>query len=147
MTSRTLLYTVVIWVLFVIASSANDWITDVSSSPELGEYGGHVYSVMRLFAFVVAVIYIFVRFLEIRRYTPSDLLFIGLFWFVLSAVFEFVYKHYFKRYSWNTVLGNYNILEGRLMGFVLLAELFGPYLFGIRRLSILRGAYRDDGGS
>ena len=144
MTTRVLLYTVVTWVLFVIAGTMNDWLARVSSSPMLSEYGSHICSTMRLLAFVIAAAYIFVKALEIRRYTQADLLFIGLFWFAMTVLFEFVYRHYFRRYSWGAVLGDYNFLNGRLMASVLLAKLFGPYLFGLRRHIIIRRAHIDE---
>ena len=133
MTSRTIFYTIVTWIMFVLAGVGNEWLNAALASPELNEYGGHVFSVFRLFAFVVVVIYIFVERLEIRRYSLADLLFIGIVWFGLSFASDIVHKHYVGRQSWDMVILEYNIMEGRIKASVLLAELFAPFLFGARR--------------
>jgi hypothetical protein len=137
MTSRTMFYVIVTWVIFVFANSGNELINETLASPELNEYGGHVCSVLRLFAFVVFACYIFVSRLQIRRYSQADLLFIGIVWFGLSVASDIIHRHYFKHSSWEMTLLEYNIFQGRIRAFVLLAELFGPYLFGTRiRLKI-----------
>ena len=143
MTARTIFYTIVTWIIFVLASFGNEHLNAALASPELNEYGGHVFSVFRLFAFVVFAAYIFVECLEIRRYSQADLLFIGIVWFGLSVASSIVHKHYFGRESWETVILEYNILEGRIRAFVLLAELFAPYLFGARRQLKLRRSRRN----
>ncbi len=140
MSPRIVFYIFAIWVLFIIAGVGNEKISESLASPELGEYGGHVCSMLRLFAFVIFVIYIFVSLLDLPLYNRADLLFIGIFWFTLTFALEIVHRHYFKRYSWDAVLENYNIMEGGIKGFVLLAELIAPYLFWVRRQFIDRGA-------
>ena len=143
MTSRTIFYTIVTWVIFVLANAGNELINEALASPELNEHGGHVFSVLRLLAFVIFVSYIFVSRLEIRRYSQADLLFIGVVWFGLSVAFDIIHKHYFGRKTWEMVILEYNIAEGRIRALVLLAELFAPYLFGVRRRFKMRKSRRN----
>ena len=143
MTSRTMFYTIVTWVMFVLANVGNERINEALASPELNEYGGHVFSVLRLLAFIIIVSYVFISRLQIRRYSQADLLFIGIVWFGLSVAFDIVYKHYFGRSTWEMVILEYNILEGRIRALVLLAELLAPYLFGARRQLKIRRSHRN----
>ena len=143
MTARTMFYTIATWVIFVLANAGNERINEALASPGLNEYGGHVCSVLRMLAFVIFASYIFVSCLEIRRYSQADLLFIGIVWFGLSVAFNIVHKHYFRRNTWEMVMMEYNIVEGRIRALVLLAELVAPYLFGVRRQFKIRRSHRN----
>ena len=62
---------------------------------------------------------------------------IGLIWFCLTILFEFVFGHYVMGHSWSRLLFDYNIFAGRLWSLVLVWELIGPYLV-LKILSIKR---------
>ncbi len=138
MTQRIMTYVILIWLLFLVADWANEIFGDLIASPGLGEYRGHVFNMLRLCGFVIIVIYIFVSLLDIRQFRKMDLMFIGVFWIVLHLLFVVIYSHYRKRMPWGMLLGDYDIREGRLKGFVLLTELIAPYLLGAWRQSIRR---------
>ena len=53
---------------------------------------------------------------------------IGLIWFCLTVLFEFVFGHYIMGHTWTRLLYDYNIFAGRIWSLVLLWELVGPYL-------------------
>ncbi|MFC1713211.1 hypothetical protein ACFL6S_06070 [Candidatus Poribacteria bacterium] len=138
MTQRIMIYVILIWVLFLGADWANEFFDDMIVSPGLGEYRGHVFGMLRLCGFVIIVIYILISLLDIQYFKRVDLLFIGVFWIVLHLLFVVIYSHYRKRMPWGMLLGDYDIREGRLKGFVLLTELIAPCLLGTWRQSIRR---------
>jgi FtsH-binding integral membrane protein len=53
---------------------------------------------------------------------------IGVMWLVLTIGFETILGYYVLRQSWDVVLADYNISQGRVWPFVLLTVLLGPYL-------------------
>jgi hypothetical protein len=63
-------------------------------------------------------------------YTEKDLLMIGGMWVVFTIIFEFGFQHYVMGVSWSALLHDYNILAGRLWGFVLLTIFVGPFIIG-----------------
>ena len=138
MTITGYLFALIIWVIFAVVEFLDGILIRVLASPGLGNYGVHVTSTIRLFCFVIIMTYILIRSLDIRYCSMTDMLFIGLLWFVLSVTYRFVYSHYVRYYPWNLLLAEYNIFEGGLRGFILLAQLLTPYLLG--RYSIRKAA-------
>jgi len=54
---------------------------------------------------------------------------VGLIWLALTIGFEFIFGHYVMRNSWEWLLGDYNLLAGRLWVLVLLWITAAPYVF------------------
>ncbi|MBI5889132.1 MAG: hypothetical protein HZB47_00435 [Nitrosomonadales bacterium] len=54
---------------------------------------------------------------------------IGLFWMALTVAFEFLFFHYIAGHSWESLLANYDMSEGRLWPLILLWVAVAPYLF------------------
>ena len=146
MTTGRYLYAFVIWVVFFIANILNEMLRRALASPDLGEYGGHVTSIIRLVFFTIIMSYIFVSSLEVNFCSKADIFFVGFMWFILSVAYEIVYRRYFKYYPWSILLANYNIFEGRLRGLVLLTQLTSPYLIWLLVVrSVRKGGKRDAG--
>jgi hypothetical protein len=57
---------------------------------------------------------------------PKQALLIGFNWLVLTIIFEFLFGHYIMGHTWELLLHDYNILEGRFWSFVLLWTFIGP---------------------
>lgn len=53
--------------------------------------------------------------------------YIGLIWFTLTVLFEFIFGHYVIKHPWSRLLYDYNILEGRIWPLFLMAILLIPY--------------------
>jgi hypothetical protein len=49
---------------------------------------------------------------------------------VLTVLFEFGFGHFVMGNSWDTLLADYNVLEGRIWVMVLITETVAPYLMG-----------------
>lgn len=73
-------------------------------------------------------IYVWIVF---RIWTPmsaSQAITIGLIWLVLTVIFEFLFGHYVAGHSWDRLLQDYNILEGRVWILVLVWITIAPYI-------------------
>ncbi len=130
MNARIFLYAFGVWFIFVVGAILNGVSRNSLTAPRLGEYTGHVISSVILICFILVVTYLFISKLA-AQYSKADLLFIGVFWFTLTVLFEFVFGHYVIGHPWSKLLADYNIFKGRLWSLVLLTSLVAPYLTGI----------------
>ena len=142
MRARTLLYAFLIWIVFGAAESLGKWAKNSLLSPNLGEYPGHVISTILLICFVLAITYAFMRYSNVRRFSSTDFLFIGVLWVVLTIGQEFVLGHYYRYRPWAWLLADYRVSRGRLKGLVLLSELVAPFAFGTILLKSRKGHRR-----
>lgn len=83
-------------------------------------------------AALVAIALFARRFVARTVVTAGESLLVGAFWVALTATFEFGFFHYAMGVSWEMLLADYNILEGRLMGVLMLTTLLAPYAFALR---------------
>jgi hypothetical protein len=59
---------------------------------------------------------------------------IGFMWVLMTGAFEFLFGHFVAGHSWNRLLADYNILEGRTWVLFLLWIAMAPYvLFRLRQ--------------
>jgi hypothetical protein len=94
----------------------------------VGEQVGHVISVFVLSGAIFGVAYFFVT---VHRPLPASTLFqIGLFWLVLSLLFEFGFFHYAMHEPWEKLWADYNLFRGRLLILVWLTTLSSPLICG-----------------
>jgi hypothetical protein len=127
MEARLFLYAFVVWLVFVVLAVVNGTVRNQFYAPIVGEYAAHVISTAILVGVIFAGTYIFLRILRIE-YSQLDLLLIGVFWVALTVLFEFGFGHYVAGHSWEKLLADYNVLNGRLWSLVLVADLLAPLL-------------------
>jgi len=67
------------------------------------------------------------------KYSPLDTArqawIVGIVWLSLTITFEFGFGHYIAGHSWQHLLADYNILEGRVWSLFLIWILIMPYSF------------------
>ncbi len=127
MGERLYLYAVGVWGLLVFTAIVNAGIREIIISPSLGEYLGHVLSSILLSIIIFIVAYLFLRSISLD-YTPQDLGLIGILWLALTVAFEFIFGHYIMGNSWDTLLADYNIFEGKIWILVLVSTFLSPTL-------------------
>ena len=130
MDTKIFLYAFGVWIIFGILAIINGIIRNRFYAPVIGEYSAHVISTIIAVCFVVVGTYLFLRFIGIE-YINIELLLIGLFWLILTVLLELGFGHYVVGNSWERLLADYNILEGRVWGFFLLTALVSPLLIGM----------------
>jgi hypothetical protein len=68
----------------------------------------------------------------VRRWPPAsarEAWHIGIFWMALTVAFEFLFFHYVGGRSWDELLANYDLANGRLWPLILLWVLVAPWVF------------------
>lgn len=117
------------WFVLVFAAILNGTFREFIISPNLGSYVGHIISSFMFIAIILVLTYLFISKLN-ERPNKKELLLIGLFWLILTIIFEFVFGHFIMGHPWEKLFADYNIFNGRIWSFVLLATLFAPLIIG-----------------
>ena len=116
------------WLLLLAAMFANGTLRVLVLQPQLGEHVARQVAVLTGIAIVVSLTFPFVR--ALARPTGKALMGVGVLWLILTVAFEFLFGHYVGRASWDALLEDYNLLEGRLWPFVLVAVAVAPWAWG-----------------
>lgn len=117
-----------VWILLallaiILGALRTKFILPATDEPSAHQIGTGIFLFVQFL-----VIYFFVRFARIT--VTKDLIFIGLFWIVLTVLFEFVFGHYIMNHPWEKLLADYNIFAGRLWLLVLLNNIIAPLTSG-----------------
>jgi hypothetical protein len=115
------------WLGMLVIAISNGFIGNTYVTPRLGDYGTHVYKTLTF----IPVIFLFAWLYALQ--TQGDLwltnsLFVSCFWVSLTILFEFVFGHYILGNSWEVLLADYRIWQGRLWMLVLICEAIAPVI-------------------
>jgi hypothetical protein len=117
-----------VWLVMLVAAFINGAIRELLIVPQVGEQVGHFLSVFVLSGVIFGITYLFIS--ALGPLPARMLLGVGLFWLVLSLLFEFGFFHYVMHAPWSKLLADYNIFRGRLLSVVWLTTLFAPLVCG-----------------
>jgi hypothetical protein len=120
-------YGLVTWVVLVIIAIINGTIRNFWYKPIFGDLVAHQISTFTFIAALIIVTHGFLSLLKVK-YGSMQLWLLGLMWVGLTVLFEFGFGHYVMGNSWERLLADYNILQGRLWSLVLLATASSPRL-------------------
>ena len=127
--NRIYLKAVLVWFLMAVIANINGLIRNFGYGPIIGEYPGHIISTIILITIFIIVIGLFFRLVK-GNYENRDTLFIAIMWVLMTITFEFLFGHYIVGHPWERLLGDYNILEGRIWSFVLITTFCAPIFWG-----------------
>ena len=115
------------WLLFIPIVFMNAAVRELVYKPFTGELLAHQVSTI-----TGSVAFFLLAFFLLRHYmynTPNNkLLLIGLMWVALTIVFEFSLGIFVTGASWNEMLNDYNIGQGRIWIFFLVIILITPFV-------------------
>lgn len=123
------------WVMFIPVAIANGIIREYIYKPIVGDLPAHQISTFIAITAFITMVY-FLRKNDFRFLKTSSLLLIGFVWMILTILFEFGFGHFIDNISWSRLLSDYDLSQGRVWMFMLLAELFTPLI--VRRITNLR---------
>lgn len=113
------------WLAMAIFAIANGYIGETYVIPKLGNYGNHLYKTLSF----IPIIFLFSWFYALQ--TQGELwltsaLFVSCFWIGLTILFEFIVGHYVLGNSWEVLIADYRIWQGRLWLLILLSDAIAP---------------------
>lgn len=128
-----LLRATIIWFLLAFLAILNGTVREVFITPAVGEQAGHVTSTVVFCIVILAVAVVSLGW--IGPASRRDALTVGIVWVLLAFGFEFIAGHYLFGNSWEMLLADYHILQGRIWLLVPFTTLLAPlWAFRIRRL-------------
>ena len=127
MNSKFYVVTIGTWFLFMILAIINAGIRNGVYKPIVGDLRAHQLSTIIFISMIIIVTYLILRFSNLKL-TDKESFIIGTVWLLLTICFEFLAGHYAFGNSWEKLLADYNILEGRIWSLVLVTTFLAPYL-------------------
>jgi len=121
----------ILWLIAVAVAMGNSYVGNIYIGARLGEYGGHVYKTVVLVVVIFVLAWLYARRTQGAEWF-SAALGVGLLWLGLTIAFEFIFGHYVIGHSWDKLLADYRIWQGRLWALVLISELVSPMIMGWR---------------
>ena len=122
MTTRYLL----VWLLLAVVAIANGIVRQYTYGKLMSDLAAHQVSTVTAILATGAVVW------GIHRYWPIDSAaqawVIGASWLLMTVLFEFGFGHYVAGHSWDRLLADYNILQGRVWSLFLVWILVLPAL-------------------
>lgn len=115
------------WFALVVAAIINGALREGVYKPSLGELTAHQLSTLIGIILFGVIIWRMTRLWPLRSLKQAWM--VGAIWVGMTICFEFIFGHFAMGNSWQRLLHDYNILEGRLWAVVLVWTLIAPYLF------------------
>lgn len=127
--------TLAAWLAMLLVSVANGAVREFTYGKHMDELTAHQFSTL-----LSVLLLGWVMWKAMRRHPPASsqaAIGLGLVWLVLTLAFEFLFFHFVGGHAWSALLGNYNVLNGRVWVFVPVWIAIAPTLyFRLNRPSI-----------
>ena len=114
------------WFPMLLLAVINGTARDLWYKKYIGELPAHQVSTISLI-----ILFGFYIWFVIHQFPPASgrqAIYIGLLWLTLTLVFEFGFGR-MRGNSWEKLLADYNILQGRIWILILIWTTIAPYLF------------------
>ena len=122
------IYALIPWFLLVVLAIINGLVRQKFILPKVGEQKAHTIGTLIFLILQFILIFVYVIISSIKNI--SDLFMIGIFWVILTIIFEFGFGHYVAKHSWHKLFADYNIFKGRIWLLVLINNVFAPVFSG-----------------
>lgn len=121
-------FSIISWILLCIFAIINGTIRVKLYTNIFGDLIAHQISTIILSAIIIIYTYI----LEIIfPFNFISGIYLGIFWLILTILFEFGFGHYIRKKSWSELLVDYNIKKGRIWILILITTLVAPILVNL----------------
>jgi hypothetical protein len=118
-----------VWLILAVVANLNGIGRNYGYGPFMSELSAHQLSCLTGAVLFGIVMYLFFK-LTRAEFSGIDLFLIGSMWLIMTIAFEFLFGHYVIGHTWERLLQDYNLLEGRLWVLILLWTWLGPLVMG-----------------
>ena len=115
------------WFIFPFVGILNGVLREATYKNFVGDLTAHQISTVTGILFFGIIFYFIFKKWEIKSVKHAIL--IGLIWLGLTILFEFGFGHYIMGNSWQKLLHDYNIAEGRVWSLFLVRVTVAPFVF------------------
>ena len=115
-----------LWVAILILAIINGTLREKALIPAIGTFGGFVASGIILSCCIFSIAFFAAPWYG--RLTSSQFWLIGLFWLLLTLIFEFGFGRFGQHKQWAELLQAYTFKGGNIWPIVLVATLVSPWL-------------------
>ena len=115
------------WFIFPFVGILNGVLREATYKNFVGDLTAHQISTATGILFFGIIFYFIFKKWEIKSVKHAIL--IGLIWLGLTILFEFGFGHYIMGNSWQKLLHDYNIAEGRVWSLFLVWLTIAPFVF------------------
>ena len=133
---RLIARAVAVWLVIILAEILHGIARGLFLVPLVGEFRSSQIGVFTGSLIILTIATVFVKWLGASRI--SELLLIGLIWFVLTLAFEVVFGRFVMGLSWERLAADYNIAKGGLLPLGMIVLGMSPLIAGK-----LRGGHRS----
>jgi hypothetical protein len=117
-----------IWVMLAISAIVVATFRNAVLLPTFEEQTAHQLGTVLYLIVQFSIIFFFIK--KIKTKEAKTLLGIGIFWVVITVIFEFLFGHFVMSYPWKKLLADYNLFNGRLWVLVLINNMAAPFITG-----------------
>ncbi|MGB5628440.1 MAG: hypothetical protein WBM45_03925 [Woeseiaceae bacterium] len=117
---------VLVWLLLAIVAIANGVIRQSTYGNTVSESAAHQISTVTAILFSGGVVWVVNRYWAIE--STSQALIIGGCWLVMTVAFEFGFGHYIVGHTWEKLIADYNLLQGRVWSLFLIWVAIMPFV-------------------
>ena len=115
-----------VWVLLLVIAIVNGAIREGILRPTWGVRAAHVVSTLSLSILILAAAWMTGPF--VRYSSPAAAWSVGILWVALTLAFEFLGGRFLFGKTWEVLLADYDVMQGRIWPLVLVVTLIAPVL-------------------
>lgn len=115
-----------VWLLFLITAIVNGAVRESILRPAFGDKSAHVISTLSLSSLILVGAWLTAPF--VRYESTATAWGVGVLWVALTLAFEFLAGRFVFGKAWDTLLADYDVMQGRIWPLVLVVTLFAPVL-------------------
>jgi hypothetical protein len=118
------------WILFMPIAILNGIIRETTYKNLVGDFAAHqISTIPAIIAFLILAYFMLRKSISIA--TTPQLFLIGFSWFIVTIIFEFSFGRFVDGNTWQSLINDYNLFQGRLWVLFLINEIFTPYFIRI----------------
>lgn len=127
MDNKFIMITLGTWFLFMVLAIVNAGLREGFYNSFLDELRSHQLSTFTLMLIIFICTFLVLRFSKIQL-TDQQTFLMGTIWVIMTICFEFLAGHYAFGNSWDKLIADYNILNGKIWILIPITTFISPFL-------------------
>jgi len=117
---------IIAWIVMLFGAIVNGGLREKILQPRVGSFALPISALSGAIIFTV-IAYVMFKWVDII-YTTQETFILGIMWFVLTILFEFIFGRYFLKQDWKKLIKAYDVRTGNLWSVLLLYLIVLPFV-------------------